>query len=238
MLTANGLHKGYAHVLTGYIGSASFLRAVIRTVQSLRAANPAVTFSCDPVMGDAGKLYVPEELCAIYREEVVPLAAVLTPNRFEAELLTGLSVRSVAEAAAACRALHARGPHTVVITSLDDAASGGTGGGGSIVMVGSRQVDGGETLQWSLRLPRIPQHFTGSGDLTTALILAWSHRLPQPPQLAEVLERVGASLQAVLQLTRATNRSELCLVQVYISIYDIIMYVNRSELYLVQLYSY
>ena len=38
--------------------------------------------------GDNGKLYVPEERVAIYREEVVPLASVLTPNQFEAEALT------------------------------------------------------------------------------------------------------------------------------------------------------
>jgi pyridoxine kinase len=41
-------------------------------------------------MGDEGKLYVPEELVHVYREKVVPLASMLTPNQFEAEKLTGL----------------------------------------------------------------------------------------------------------------------------------------------------
>lgn len=40
---------------------------------------------CDPVLGDNGKLYVPEELVAIYRDEVVPRATVVTPNQFECE---------------------------------------------------------------------------------------------------------------------------------------------------------
>ena len=31
---------------------------------------------CDPVLGDGGKLYVPEALVEIYRDEVVPLATV------------------------------------------------------------------------------------------------------------------------------------------------------------------
>lgn len=38
---------------------------------------------CDPVMGDNGKLYVPEELVNIYKNEIVPLADIVTPNQFE-----------------------------------------------------------------------------------------------------------------------------------------------------------
>ena len=33
-------------------------------------ANPSVAYFCDPVMGDNGKLYVPQELVQIYRDEV------------------------------------------------------------------------------------------------------------------------------------------------------------------------
>nr|CAD1829432.1 unnamed protein product [Ananas comosus var. bracteatus] len=44
---------------------------------------------CDPVMGDEGKLYVPQELVSVHREKVVPVASMLTPNQFEAEI--GLS---------------------------------------------------------------------------------------------------------------------------------------------------
>jgi len=42
--------------------------------------------------------------------------SILTPNETEAELLTGLSVRSEAEAARAAEQLAARGPRTVLIT--------------------------------------------------------------------------------------------------------------------------
>ena len=47
-------------------------------------------------MGDIwdgeGKMYVPEELLPIYKEEVIPIADVLTPNQFEAQLLTGVKL--------------------------------------------------------------------------------------------------------------------------------------------------
>lgn len=40
---------------------------------------------CDPVMGDNGRMYVPEELKDIYRTLIVPLADIVTPNSFEAQ---------------------------------------------------------------------------------------------------------------------------------------------------------
>lgn len=65
-------------------------------------------------MGDNGKLFLPAELVPIYQNIIVPLAATLTPNAFEAEQLTGLKIDSENDALAACRALHERGPTTVV----------------------------------------------------------------------------------------------------------------------------
>lgn len=40
---------------------------------------------CDPVMGDNGHMYVPQELKEIYEKEIVPLADIVTPNQFELE---------------------------------------------------------------------------------------------------------------------------------------------------------
>lgn len=74
---------------------------------------------CDPVMGDNGKLYVPQELVTIYKEFVVPLATILTPNLFEAELLTDLKINSVEDVWKAIEILHGRGCPTVVISSAD-----------------------------------------------------------------------------------------------------------------------
>lgn len=42
---------------------------------------------CDPVMGDNGHMYVPEELLPIYRDTIVPLADIVTPNQYEVELV-------------------------------------------------------------------------------------------------------------------------------------------------------
>lgn len=70
---------GYiGHILTGYIGSESFLRSVVTVVKKLKALNSKCRYVCDPVLGDGnpGKFYVPIELVAIYREHVLPMASL------------------------------------------------------------------------------------------------------------------------------------------------------------------
>ncbi|VDQ14570.1 unnamed protein product, partial [Trichobilharzia regenti] len=54
-LKTNGLHR-YTHVLTGYVGSPSFLEGVAYIVSDLKNENPGLKFYCDPVLGDRGKL--------------------------------------------------------------------------------------------------------------------------------------------------------------------------------------
>nr|XP_019704414.1 pyridoxal kinase isoform X2 [Elaeis guineensis] len=163
----------YTHLLTGYIGSVSFLDTVLQVVERLRSINPGLIYVCDPVMGDEGKLYVPKELVAVYREKVVPVASMLTPNQFEVELLTGLRVTCERDGLEACNILHAAGPTKVVITSLhiED----------NLLLIGSHQ------------------RVKGTGDLMTALLLGWSNKYPD--NLDKASELAVSSLQAVLQRT-------------------------------------
>ena len=78
-------------------------------------AHPAVS---DPVMGDHGKLYVKPELVPCYKEDIVRLASIMTPNQFEAEQLVGQRIITEEDALAACQTLHDRGPSTVVCALL------------------------------------------------------------------------------------------------------------------------
>ena len=77
----------------------------------VHCAHPAVS---DPVMGDHGKLYVKPELVPCYKEDIVRLASIMTPNQFEAEQLVGQHIITEEDALAACQTLHDRGPSTVV----------------------------------------------------------------------------------------------------------------------------
>lgn len=70
-------------------------------------------------MGDNGKMYVPEDILPVYRDVVVPLADIITPNQFEAELMTGLKVNDLNGALVVIQALHDKGVKTVVLSSTD-----------------------------------------------------------------------------------------------------------------------
>nr|CRZ23881.1 Bm4525 [Brugia malayi] len=75
--------NNYSHILTGYCRNLSFLQEVVNIVKDLKQRNPDILFYCDPVMGDDGNYYVPKELMPVYRDIVIPLADVITPNVFE-----------------------------------------------------------------------------------------------------------------------------------------------------------
>ena len=73
---------------------------------------------CDPVMGDEGRLYLAPELVPVYKNNIASLATILTPNQYEAELLSGVSIDSKQSALKACEVLHQQGTQTVVGVSL------------------------------------------------------------------------------------------------------------------------
>ncbi|GAA0146366.1 kinase [Lithospermum erythrorhizon] len=182
----------YTHLLTGYIGSVSFLNTILKVVEKLRSINPKLTYVCDPVMGDDGKLYVPQELVSVYREKVIPVASMLTPNQFEAEQLTGLRIASEHDGREACNVLHAAGPLKVVITSVNM--------DGNLLLIGShKNQEGQPPAQFKISIPKIPAYFTGTGDLMTALLLGWSNKYPD--NLERAAELAVSSVQALLQRT-------------------------------------
>ncbi|KAL7526562.1 hypothetical protein ACHAXR_003992 [Thalassiosira sp. AJA248-18] len=118
-LLSDGSDSGrIGHILTGYIGSESFLRAVADVVQKLKSLNPRCRYICDPVLGDMGRYYVPEELVDIYKSTVLPLADVITPNQFEVEQLTGIPIQTIQDAQRSCCMLHDMGVSLVLITSI------------------------------------------------------------------------------------------------------------------------
>lgn len=74
---------------------------------------------CDPVMGDNGKMYVPKELLSIYKNEILPLATILVPNLFEAQLLTDMTIENEEQMWTAIDLLHGKGIQTVFISSAE-----------------------------------------------------------------------------------------------------------------------
>lgn len=145
-------------VLSGYLGEASQAAGVASLVAAVRARNPGALYVCDPVIGDAGGLYVPEATAAAIRDTLMPLADVATPNRFELEWLLGREAGDLA--ALVALAAEAR-PARVLVTSAYPMLAGGTG---------NLLVTPTQALLAEHRLVERPPN--GVGDLTAALFLA------------------------------------------------------------------
>ncbi|KAK3742083.1 hypothetical protein QZH41_017540, partial [Actinostola sp. cb2023] len=176
---------------TGYVGCKSFLEEVLKVVEHLREANPNLVFVCDPVMGDNGKFYVPEELLPVYRDHLVPRADIATPNQFEAEMLTGIKIETENDAFKAMKVLHDKGTKTVVITSSELKKN-------MLVALGSSYRDG-KHVSIRMEIPKLDVTFTGTGDLFTSLLLAWAYKHPNNLQLA--CEKTMSTVQTILKRT-------------------------------------
>lgn len=190
----NGLHKNqllkYSHILTGYCGAKSFLEKIYDVVTELKkssAQSSICTFLCDPVLGDDGKMYVPSELIDVYRDKILPLADIVTPNQYEMELLSGIKITSEEDAVKAMDLLLARGTRCVVATSIELESAGN-----SLILLGRSKT--GEVAR--IVMPKMEGHFVGTGDLFSALLLAWSHL-----DLQTACERTVGTMQAVLRRT-------------------------------------
>lgn len=175
-------------VLSGYLGDPALGAVVLDAVARVKAANPAATYCCDPVMGDVGRgFFVRPGVPEFFRDEVLPHADVLTPNHFELGWLTGSSPSTLAAVVEAADSIRARGPRVVLVTSVvhDDLPPDSL----STVVV----ADDGA---WEVTTPLLPVATAGTGDLAAALFLA---HLPAGPSVA--LARMVSSVYAVLEAT-------------------------------------
>jgi pyridoxine kinase len=177
----------YTHILTGYCGAKSFLEKIYDVITELKTQSPHCTFLCDPVLGDDGEMYVPRELIEVYRDRILPLADIITPNQYEMELLSGMKISSEDDVWTAIDQLLERGPGCVVATSIELDPTGKT-----LTLLGKTKA--GEVAR--IEMPKIEGHFVGTGDLFSALLLAWSHL-----DLQTSCERTVGTMQAVLLRT-------------------------------------
>jgi pyridoxine kinase len=145
-------------IMTGYLGSALQAEPAAQLVKALKAINPHAVYLCDPVVGDASGLYVPEATAAAIRDHLMPLADIATPNRFELGWLLGRVLEdnnAIVEAALQLAAA------TAVVTSAHAMMSGSTG---------NLLVKSNETIMAEHRIVDGPTN--GLGDLTSAIFLA------------------------------------------------------------------
>lgn len=98
---------------TGLLYSKAAIRTVARMVRGFDLMNLVV----DPVtVSSTGTSLLEEGALELLKEELFPLARVITPNIYEAQALSGMSVEGVHDMEEAARALRLTGCDTVIVT--------------------------------------------------------------------------------------------------------------------------
>ena len=183
-------------VISGYLGSAAAAGFVENILDRV---GDAAAYLCDPVIGDDGRRYVSPEIAACV-QHLVTRAHIVTPNAFELTQLSGQAPENRAQALTAMRAVQKIGPNIVVLTSF---AGQDTPADSLDVLA----VEG--EAAWRVTVPKLPQKFSGAGDLFAALFLScWLETRRAQAALAQSC----SLLQEVLIQTRNLGGDELALV--------------------------
>jgi len=192
MLGQFGWLSEVAAVLTGYFADVAQVEWAAELIRTLKRANARLVHCCDPIIGDdPDGLYVPDAVANAIRDIMLPVADILTPNRFELAWLSGRTVEGTGDAATAARSLS---PPEVLATSI---AAGPD-------RLATMTITGDDA--WSTSTKRRPEVPKGTGDLLTALYLG--HRLrPTPMAAAQALAMGG--LMAVLDHSKDADELQL-----------------------------
>ena len=171
---------------TGMLSSVEIIETVAAAVREHRLAKLVV----DPVMvAKGGAKLLRDEAVAALQELLLPLAAVVTPNLPEAEVLLGRSISGLDEQRRAARDLLALGPRAVVV-------KGGHGGGAESTDV---LVAGDAELELpGQRFATTNTH--GSGCVFSAAIAA---ELAKGAALTEAVSAAKAFVSAAIETSLA-----------------------------------
>ncbi len=99
-------------VKTGMLLNQEIITAVAEQIKVLEIVNLVV----DPVMvSRTGAQLIDNSAVATLRDILIPMAAVVTPNRYEAQLLSGLEIHTLDEMRSAAQRIHQLGAKAVLV---------------------------------------------------------------------------------------------------------------------------
>jgi hydroxymethylpyrimidine/phosphomethylpyrimidine kinase len=177
---------GVQALKTGMLLNQEIIQAVVATLTALPTPPPMVV---DPVMvSRTGAQLIDDGAITILRTHLLPLATLVTPNRYEAELLTGLTLDTLAAMEAAARAIYQLGPQAVLVK----------GGGMAGDLRGTDLWFDGERVAVIRTETVETRHTHGTGCTLSAAITA-NLALGHPP--------LGAVQRAKAYLTQALNHA-------------------------------
>lgn len=191
-LAANGWLSQIDAVFTGYLPSVGHVELAARMLERLRERKPDLLYCCDPILGDEPHgLYLAEDAATALRASLLPLADVITPNRFELGWLTHSRVHDRAEAIAAAQTLNGM---VLATSSPDDEET----------MLANLLVRGRDVWRAVVRRRGVVPH--GTGDMMAALFMA--HLLRGCPPV-EALSLATGGIEAVIEASAGSDELRL-----------------------------
>lgn len=108
---------GVGAAKTGMLASAAIIHTVAKTCASVQIGRQGeIPFVVDPVSASMhGDPLLHDDAMRAMREELFPMATLVTPNLDEVRLLTGIEVRDLTDARRAAAALHELGPQWALV---------------------------------------------------------------------------------------------------------------------------
>lgn len=180
-------------VMTGYMGDPDHVVLSADIIRHVKTLNPDAHILVDPVMGDAGRLYVSEEIAQAIKSQLLSLADTVTPNLWELSYLSGKSPHMPKEIAA-CAIEHL--PCHALVTSVTDGPAIGA-------------LWASQSGSFFIRHTRFDDVPNGGGDALAGTFLA--HRLCGLSP-AEAMARAGASIFAIIKAAKTNALGELPLI--------------------------
>lgn len=193
----------YNFLLTGYVPGEEGVEAVGKVGMDMKKRDSELIWLLDPVLGDAGRMYVSEKTIPVYQSILKSGSVTLvTPNQFEAELLTGVKITDRESLKRALTVLHTeyKTPY-VAISSLSFSDDDNT-----LYSAGSTVTDSGSTQTYIYEFSKIDSYFTGTGDIFAALLSDRFYTFHNLQKVEDPLKTaVGEVLGVVQKILKVTD---------------------------------
>lgn len=181
-------------ILSGYMGSSQICNAVSQIVEKFKAENPNIIYLCDPVIGNTS-CYVKPEVLDFFQNHLS--ADIITPNQYEAETLSGISITSKEDLKKVAHYFHNNGIKIVVITGVQFIGENG------LKVFAS---DGINYFIIRTQEYQFPISINGTGDLFSSLLLGAYLKYHD---LKTALRYATYYLQQALKATHQADAREL-----------------------------
>ena len=186
-------------ILTGYMGNEEQVEIIAKLIQFTKQEIPDVTYLCDPIIGDVkdnnGALYVAAEIASAIRNQLIPLADIITPNLFELSWLADMTFNPQLDCKVAFEKL---GVPEIFVTSVPSSKD---------QSIKNLLINQNNSIEAEHELFRQVPH--GTGDLLAALTLS---RMLDGMTGEKLVQSVNDSVYEIICTSLYNHADELALV--------------------------